>query len=79
VTRQDGLHDRALDADPASVDQTHLAKAALVRGREVLLHDGRHVARRERMQIDRVLDRDPDRLLGRQIFGPVITCCCQWS
>jgi hypothetical protein len=40
------------------VNQTHLAQAGFVRGGDVLGDDGRHVARRERMEVERVFDRD---------------------
>ena len=91
---QERVHDRALDADAASVDQPDLAEPALPRSRQILLDDRHDVARRERVQIQRVLDRDPNRFIFRfpsplrggvrdggisQIFGPVITCFCQWS
>ena len=56
------LHDPALDSPPSPVDQTHLTQAGRMRGAEVLMNDGRDVARREGMQIERVLDRDRHRV-----------------
>src|SRR5437016_12784895 len=71
-------HDPALDADAAAVDQPHLREAARVGGLEVLGDDGRNVARGKRVQVERVLDRDPDRLVAYS-RGPPSTCCFQWS
>src|SRR5881227_1970085 len=72
-------HDPALDADAATVDQPHLREAARVRGLEVLGDDGRDVARRERVQVQRVLDREGDGLVAGYSRGPPVTCCFQWS
>ena len=52
------LDDAALNAFAASVNQTHLTQAGFVRGGDVLLDDRRHVARRERMQVERAFDWD---------------------
>src|SRR5437899_12698096 len=71
-------HDPALDADAAAVDQPHLREAARVGGLEVLGDDGRNVARGKRVQVERVLDRDPDRLVAYS-RGPASTCSFQWS
>ncbi len=71
-------HDPALDAGAATVDQPHLGEAAGVSGLEVLGNDGRNVARGERVQVERVLDRDPDGLVVYS-RGPPVTCCFQWS
>src|SRR5256712_843231 len=70
--------DPALDADAAAVDQPHLREAARVGGLEVLGDDGRNIARGKRVQVERVLDRDPDRLVAYS-RGPPSTCCFQWS
>ncbi len=79
MPRQERVDDRALDADPTSVDQPDLTESSLVYRRQELLHDRRDVARRERVQVQCILDRDPNRFHPPQIFGPVITCFCQWS
>ena len=50
------LHDAALDAFAAAVNQAHLTEAELVRGVDVLLDDRRDVTRREGMQVDMVFD-----------------------
>src|SRR5207245_10788448 len=64
VVREQRLDDPALDADPSPVDQPHLGETARVGGLEVLGDDGRNVARGERVQVERVLDRAPDGLLA---------------
>src|SRR5205814_7664894 len=79
VVREQRLDDPALDADPSPVDQPHLGETARVGGLEVLGDDGRNVARGERVQVERVLDRDPDGLLAGYSRGPPGTCCFQWS
>ena len=75
------LDDRALDARTAAVDQPHLGEAAGMSGLEVLRDDGRNVAGRERVKVERVLDRDADGLLRLAAYsrGPSSTCCFQWS
>ena len=52
------LNDAALNALAASVDQPHFAEPGFVRGIDVLFDDGCDVARRERVEIERVFDRD---------------------
>ena len=52
------LDDPALNTFAASVNQPHFAKAGLMRGADVLDDDRRNIPRRERVKIDRVLDRD---------------------
>ena len=52
------LDDAALNTFAASVNQPHLAQAGFVRGADVLDDDRCDVARRERMEIDRVFDWD---------------------
>ena len=52
------LHDAALHACAASVNQPHLAQASFVRGADVLDDNRRDVTRRERVEIDRVFDGD---------------------
>ena len=72
------MHRGALDADPPPMNQPHFAKTPLVGRPQVLIHDRPHVARRERVQIERILDRDVDRLVvERYSRGPPITCSFQ--
>ena len=61
---EDGLHDRALRAAAASVNQAKLPQAGLVRGAYVLVDDGRDVARREGMEIELRFDGDAVRIPG---------------
>jgi len=51
------LHRGALRADAASVDQPHLAQPGVARGVQVRVHHRQDIARRERMQIEHLLDR----------------------
>ena len=69
------LHDPALHAAPAPVDEAHFAEAAPGGGVDVLADDRRDVARRERVEIQRILDRDADGLVYSR--GPSSTCCVQ--
>ena len=78
MARENGLHDLSLDADAATVDQPHLGKPSGVCGVQVFGDDRGDVARRERVQIERILDRDADRLVvERYSRGPPITCSFQ--
>src|SRR3972149_624434 len=78
VPREDGADDLALDADAAAVDQPHLCEAGGVGGLEVVGDGGGDVAGGEGVQVERVLDRDPDGLvLAGYSSSPPITCCCQ--
>ena len=52
------LHDGALHAFAASVDQANLSETLSVRRVDVLVDDRRDVARPERMKIERVFDRN---------------------
>ena len=52
------LHDASLDAFTASVNQPHFAQAGFMRGTDVLLDNRRNVARRERVEIERLFDWD---------------------
>src|SRR5262249_45255015 len=72
------LHDLALDADPPTVDQSDLDESLGLSGVEILRDDRRHVARREGVQIQRILHRDADGLIGYS-RGPPSTCSFQWS
>src|SRR5688572_23573704 len=53
------LHDAALHALAASVDQSHLAEAGFLRGVDVLLDDRRNIAGRESVEVDVRFDRYP--------------------
>ena len=75
---QHALDDLPLDADAAAVDQSNLDESPGLRGVEVLGDDRGHVARREGMKIERILDWDADRLV-RYSRGPPSTCSFQWS
>jgi hypothetical protein len=63
MTGQDSADDGALHADPPPVDQTNFAEPARPCGREVVLHHGMDIRRREGVQIERILDRDPKGLV----------------
>ena len=52
------LDDPALDALAAAVNQSNLAQTRLVRGAYVFLDHGRDIARRERVQVERSIDRN---------------------
>ena len=61
MTGQNGVDDRALHADPTAMDQPDVPEAPLVCGHEVLLDDRGHVTRRERVKVEGVFDRQPER------------------
>jgi hypothetical protein len=52
------LDDAALNAFAASVNQPHFTQAGFVRGGDVLDDNRGHVARRERVEVERVFDRN---------------------
>ena len=52
------LHDAALNALAAAVNQPDLAQAGLVRGVDVFLDHRRDVARRERVEVEMIFDRE---------------------
>ena len=56
VISQHLVDTRALHSNPTSVNQPDLAEAGFVGGADVLLHDRGDVARRERVQVDRLFD-----------------------
>ena len=62
---QQRANDRSLNADPPPMDQPHFTEPALAGGGEVLPDDRGDVARRESMKVERILDRDAERLVGR--------------
>ena len=64
------LHDAALNAFAPAVNQPHLAQPGLVGGVHVFLDDGLDVARRERVKIERVLDRNAMRFVNSQLPTP---------
>ena len=64
VAGEQRLHDRALHTNPPSVDQADLDKAPRVGLGEIFLDDGGDVRRAERVEIECVLDRDADRIVG---------------
>jgi hypothetical protein len=73
---QQRLHDAALHADTAAVDQPDLGESPGVGRFQVVRDDRGDVARREGVKIERILDRDADGLVVR---GPPSTCSFQWS
>ena len=72
---EQGPDERALHADAAAVDQPDLTEPARGSRLEILVDDRGNVARRERVEIQRILDRDADGLVYSR--GPSMTCCCQ--
>jgi hypothetical protein len=52
------LNDAALHARAAAMDQPHFAKSGGVSGGDVFVNDGRDIARREGVQIERGFDRN---------------------
>jgi hypothetical protein len=59
VAIERGLNDPALHTAPASVHQPDLAPARRRGGIDVVGYNVRNVARRERVQIELALDRNP--------------------
>jgi hypothetical protein len=59
VAIERGLNHPALHTAPASVHQPHLAPARRRGGLDVVGYNVRNVARRERVQIELALDRNP--------------------
>jgi len=64
---QDRLHDAALDADAAAMDDSNLEDARPNALLNVFLNDARNVARRERVEIDGILDGKDYRPLERGV------------
>ena len=62
MLRQGAVHDAALDADAAAVDQAHLLKSRLVRRTHVFVDDRRNVIRPERVEIELGLNRNAVRI-----------------
>jgi len=71
------LHDLPLDADPSTVDQPDLGESPGVSGVQILGDHRRHVAWREGVKVQRILDRDADRLVVDYSRGPPSTCSFQ--
>src|SRR4051812_15207241 len=67
-TGQHGLHVGPLNAAAASVDEPDFAKTVLARLLEILARDVSHFVRTERMKIERLLDRNGDRIGGGLIL-----------
>jgi len=78
MSGEQSLHDLPLDADPPAVDQPHFDEPFGVSRFEVVGDDRGHVARREGVEVDSILDRDAD---GLAVYsgGPPSTCSFQWS
>ena len=70
-----GLDDLPLNADAPAVDEPDLVESSCGRRLEVLVDDRGNIARRERVEIQRILDRDADGLVYSR--GPSSTCCFQ--
>jgi len=68
MTLERGLHETALNAAPAPVDEPHLAQTGGGRRRHEFDDDRRDVARREGMQVDLVFDRDAQSVKGRVVI-----------
>ncbi len=75
---EDRLHDFPLDADPSAVDQPHLDESHRLGGLQVVGDDRSDIARREGVEIQRILDRDASGLVVYS-RGPPSTCSFQWS
>ena len=78
MASEHALDDFSLDPDAAAVDQPDLGESPGVRRFQVVRDDRGDVARREGVKIERILDRDADRLVGYS-RGPPSTCSFQWS
>jgi len=75
VPRDHGLNDFPLNPDAPAVDQPDLGEAARDRRVQVLVDDRGNIARRERVEVERILDRDANWLVYSR--GPSMTCCFQ--
>ncbi len=75
---EDALHDLPLNPDSSTVDQANLEEPFGLSGVKILGDDRRHVAWREGVKVQRILDRDANRLV-RYSRGPPSTCSFQWS
>ena len=64
VVCQDRLNDGALDPPPLPVDQPDFSEPASVRLPEILVNHRGDIARPKRVQVERVLDRKGNRVIG---------------
>ena len=67
MTLERGLHEAALDAAPATVDEPHLAQTGGRRRRHEFDDDGCDIARREGVQIDLALNWNDARDVDRRV------------
>jgi hypothetical protein len=58
VPLQNGVHDPPLYSATTSVNQTHFREAGGVGGMDILLDDRTDVGRAERVEVERILDRE---------------------
>lgn len=79
MARGDLLHLLALDAFAPPVNQSHFVEATLLSLEQVLVNDAGDVARREKMQVDRSLDRHlMDGVRIGHFFGFFDLRCWRW-
>src|SRR5262249_5057857 len=71
IVAQRLVHDAALDALAAAVNQPDLVQARVVRGADVFLHDRGDVARLEGVEIQRTVDRDAKRIAHGLMYSAV--------
>lgn len=64
MSGQERLDHRPLDALSSAVDQPHLPEAVLERLTQILVHHRGDVAGREGVEVEGILDREDDRLVG---------------
>jgi hypothetical protein len=69
------LHDAALNAATAPVNDPHFEQTGLAGGVHVLFDDRRDVARREGVQVELVLDRDPVTAVALERRANVSSAC----
>jgi multidrug resistance protein, MATE family len=70
MTREQRPHRLALHADPPPVDDPNLAEPGILRGFEVRVDDAPRIAWRERVQVDRIFDRESDRIVLAHVGLP---------
>jgi hypothetical protein len=76
VPFEGGLDDAALDAATATVDDAHLMEAGGGSRIDVFVNDRGHVARRERVKVEFVLDGKSQRLFGH---GDASAVCAAYA
>ncbi len=76
VPSEQRSYDLALDADSPAVDQPHFGESFGMSGLQVVADDQGHLARREGVEVQGILDRDAD---GLAVYsrGPPSTCSVQ--